>query len=115
MRSPVPTRRRWRGPKGLPRRPSSGRPDDVARTTSASLQATGWAGLGENVRMGMRRPDRRAVGIWTLAVLLTAAGVAPLVHHYLVSWPQDQWQVDLEVYREAGRSILFGRPIYDVL
>jgi alpha-1,2-mannosyltransferase len=65
--------------------------------------------------MGMRRPDRRAVGIWTLAVLLTAAGVAPLVHHYLVSWPQDQWQVDLEVYREAGRSILFGRPIYDVL
>lgn len=65
--------------------------------------------------MGMRRPDRRAVGIWTLAVLLTAGGVAPLVHHYLVSWPQDQWQVDLEVYREAGRSILFGRPIYDVL
>lgn len=65
--------------------------------------------------MGMRRPDRRAVGIWALAVALTAAGVAPLVHHYLVSWPDDQWQVDLEVYREAGRSIIFGRPIYDVL
>jgi alpha-1,2-mannosyltransferase len=65
--------------------------------------------------MRLRRPDRRAVGMWALAVALTAAGVAPLVRHYLVTWPQDQWQVDLEVYREAGRSILFGRPVYDVL
>jgi alpha-1,2-mannosyltransferase len=65
--------------------------------------------------MGKRRPDRRAVGTWSLAVVIVAAGVAPLAWHYLVSWPQDQWQVDLEVYREAGRSIIYGRHIYDVL
>ncbi|MDP9221348.1 MAG: glycosyltransferase 87 family protein [Actinomycetota bacterium] len=52
---------------------------------------------------------------WLLAVLIVAAGVAPIARHYLVTWPQDQWQVDLEVYREAGRSIIYGRHIYDVL
>ena len=53
--------------------------------------------------------------IWSVAVSSWCAGVAPLAWHYLVSWPQDQWQVDLEVYREAGRSIIYGRHIYDVL
>jgi alpha-1,2-mannosyltransferase len=65
--------------------------------------------------MGRWRPDRRTAGIWLLAVLIVAAGVAPLAYRYLVSWPQDQWQVDLEVYREAGRSIIYGRHIYDEL
>ncbi|NAZ83778.1 DUF2029 domain-containing protein, partial [Kineococcus sp. R8] len=37
---------------------------------------------------------------------------APIVHRYLVAYPDDQWQVDLEVYREAGRSLLIGRPVY---
>jgi alpha-1,2-mannosyltransferase len=54
-------------------------------------------------------------GVWLLAVLVLVAGVGPIAWHYLVTWPQDQWQVDLQVYREAGRSILFGRPIYDEL
>ena len=34
---------------------------------------------------------------------------------YLVFWPLDQWQVDVEVYREAGVSILTGRPVYATL
>ena len=34
---------------------------------------------------------------------------------YLVFWPLDQWQVDVEVYREAGVSILTGRPVYAAL
>jgi alpha-1,2-mannosyltransferase len=38
-----------------------------------------------------------------------------VVWHFLVTWPGDQWQVDLEVYREAGRSVLYGRPVYDVV
>lgn len=61
------------------------------------------------------RPGRRTAAIWLLAVAVVVAGTAPLAWHYLVSWPQDQWQVDLEVYREAGRSILYGRPVYDTL
>ena len=27
-------------------------------------------------------------------------------------WPLDQWQVDVEVYRQAGVSLLTGRPVY---
>jgi alpha-1,2-mannosyltransferase len=65
--------------------------------------------------MHLRRPDRRTSAIWFLAVLIVVAGAGPVAWHYLVTWPQDQWQVDLEVYREAGRSIIYGRHIYDVL
>ncbi len=57
----------------------------------------------------------RRGAIWLLAVLVVVAGVGPIAWHYLRDWPQDQWQVDLQVYREAGRSILFGRPVYEEL
>ena len=55
----------------------------------------------------------------TVQVLLVVAVLAlaelPLAWHYLVAWPGDQWQVDLEVYREAARSVLYGRPVYSAL
>ncbi|MEZ0163420.1 glycosyltransferase 87 family protein [Kineococcus sp. LSe6-4] len=58
------------------------------------------------------RPRGRS-GLWrALGVLVVLAAVAPIVHRYLVAYPDDQWQVDLEVYREAGRSLLIGRPVY---
>ena len=50
-----------------------------------------------------------------LGVLVLLAAAVPVVHRYLVAYPDDQWQVDLEVYREAGRSLLLGRPVYDAL
>jgi len=53
------------------------------------------------------RWQRRALA--TLVVLLAAS---PAVIRYLVLWPRDQWQVDVDVYRSAGVSILWGRPIY---
>lgn len=49
---------------------------------------------------------------WPLAVVVIALAALPAVLRYLVFWPLDQWQVDVEVYREAGVSILTGRPIY---
>jgi alpha-1,2-mannosyltransferase len=52
---------------------------------------------------------------WLLAALLIALAALPVVLRYLVFWPLDQWQVDVEVYREAGVSILTGRPIYSAL
>jgi alpha-1,2-mannosyltransferase len=52
---------------------------------------------------------------WVLAVLLVVLASAPEVYRYLVSWPQDQWQVDVQVYREAGVSAMIGRPIYAAL
>jgi alpha-1,2-mannosyltransferase len=48
-------------------------------------------------------------------VVVVLAGAAIPVLRYLVFWPLDQWQVDVEVYREAGVSILTGRPIYSAM
>ena len=60
-----------------------------------------------------RVPRAAPAGAWRLAgVVLLLVAVAPIVHRYLVAYPDDQWQVDLEVYREAGRSLLLGRPVY---
>ena len=52
---------------------------------------------------------------WLLAFALIALAALPVVLRYLVFWPLDQWQVDVEVYREAGVSILTGRPIYSAM
>lgn len=40
-----------------------------------------------------------------------AIGAVPLAR-YLLRFPEDQWLVDVEVYREAAVSVLEGRPIY---
>jgi alpha-1,2-mannosyltransferase len=47
-----------------------------------------------------------------LSVVVLALAELPVAWKYLVTWPQDQWQVDVEVYREAARAIRYGRPIY---
>jgi alpha-1,2-mannosyltransferase len=53
---------------------------------------------------------------WRLIGLLVfALACYPGVHTYLMLWPDEIWQVDLEVYREAARSLVLGRPIYDFL
>lgn len=52
---------------------------------------------------------------WALAVVIVLAAAAVPVLRYLVFWPLDQWQVDVEVYRQAGESILTGRPIYSAM
>ncbi|WP_392543871.1 glycosyltransferase 87 family protein [Oryzobacter telluris] len=49
---------------------------------------------------------------WPLAVAVVVLAALPAVLRYLVFWPLDQWQIDVEVYREAGVSILNGRPVY---
>ena len=48
-----------------------------------------------------------------LAAIVLALAALPLAYHYLVQWPGDQWQVDVEVYREAARSVVYGRPLYE--
>lgn len=56
----------------------------------------------------------------TRASRLTLLGIAlfllvaawPLTK-FLLLFPHDQWQVDVQVYREGAISVLQGRPIYD--
>jgi alpha-1,2-mannosyltransferase len=52
---------------------------------------------------------------WLIAAGLVLLAALPAILHYLVLWPRDQWQVDVEVYRQAGESILTGRPIYQAM
>lgn len=67
---------------------------------------------GGRWRVRQDRGVRSRRGLQLLGVLVLLVAAAPIVHRYLVVHPQDQWQVDLEVYREAGRSLLLGRPVY---
>ncbi len=52
---------------------------------------------------------------WAVAALVVVLAALPAVLRYLVFWPLDQWQVDVDVYRQAGVSILYGRPIYSAM
>jgi alpha-1,2-mannosyltransferase len=64
-----------------------------------------------------RRSDRLATGArFALGamVFLAVAGVW-MAWSYLLKPGPDQWLIDLDVYREAGRSVLHGRPVYDWL
>lgn len=47
-----------------------------------------------------------------LGVVLFVLVAAWPVAKFLFLFPQDQWQVDVQVYREGGLSVLQGRPIY---
>ncbi|MGG5260767.1 glycosyltransferase 87 family protein [Phycicoccus avicenniae] len=52
---------------------------------------------------------------WLLAALVIALAASPLALRYLIFWPLDQWQVDVDVYRDAGVSLLTGRPVYSAM
>src|ERR687889_1237943 len=80
-------------------------------TRAAEVQVLGRSDAGPGAR---RRPPGRAVQL-LLAALVLFVVAFPTAYHYLVQWPQDQWQVDVEVYREAARSVVYGRPLYDQL
>jgi alpha-1,2-mannosyltransferase len=67
--------------------------------------------------MGGTREDRggkRQVVIGLIGVVIAVAAVAPIAVHWLTN-PPDQRLVDLEVYREGGRVVLRGAPVYDLL
>jgi alpha-1,2-mannosyltransferase len=73
-----------------------------ARARAAGSAVAAW---GER---RLPRPWQR----WAVAVVLVLLAASPVVLRYLVFWPLDQWQVDVEVYRQAGVSVLYGRPVY---
>jgi len=58
--------------------------------------------------------DRRRAPWLILGVLVLAASAFPLAWHYLVSYPRENWQVDLEVYREGARAVVTGFPLYEL-
>ena len=57
----------------------------------------------------MRRLSRPHLILGVVLFVLVAAWP---VAKFLVFFPQDQWQVDVQVYREGGLSVLQGRDIY---
>ncbi|WP_169787757.1 glycosyltransferase 87 family protein [Luteipulveratus mongoliensis] len=63
----------------------------------------------------MTRGRRLTPAQWTTAIVITLIGALPLVWTYLLHQEPEHWQVDVEVYREAGVSLLYGRPVYEQL
>ena len=63
-----------------------------------------------------QRPgQQRLFGGWQLlGVLVLFASAFPLAWHYLVTQPGENWQVDLQVYREGARALVTGFPLYDL-
>ncbi|MFI6522248.1 glycosyltransferase 87 family protein [Spirillospora sp. NPDC050679] len=61
---------------------------------------------------GRRTPADLLILLLGVAVALVA--VSPIVAKWLTN-PPDQRMVDLEVYRDGGRAILRGAPLYEVL
>ena len=49
---------------------------------------------------------------WLLGVLLLAGSAYHVIDNYLIHYPDEIWQVDLEVYREGARSLVDGRQVY---
>ncbi len=81
----------------------------MTRADPAQARARLWAERARTaVAFVAARPALQALLVLVVLVLAEL----PVAWKYLVTWPQDQWQVDVEVYREAGRSIVYGRPIY---
>ncbi len=57
-----------------------------------------------------------SMGWWRVAGwLVLAVSSAQLLHRYLLAYPGELWQLDLEVYRDGAVSLLTGRPVYDHL
>ncbi|HET7762757.1 MAG TPA: glycosyltransferase 87 family protein [Phycicoccus sp.] len=84
-------------------------PTSTARAPSRRRRLrTGWGRVAARADRMVPHAWQR----WALAVVVVLLAALPVVLRYLVFWPLDQWQVDVEVYREAGVSILNGRPIY---
>jgi alpha-1,2-mannosyltransferase len=59
-------------------------------------------------------PRWLALLLGALAWAAALAGIEPIVHGYLTSFP-DQRMVDLAVYRLGGLSVLRGQPLYSVI
>jgi alpha-1,2-mannosyltransferase len=59
------------------------------------------------------RGTLRARRLWSaLGMLVLGAAAAHVVNSFLVTYPDEIWQVDLEVYREGAYSLVNGRQVY---
>ncbi|MFC5748840.1 glycosyltransferase 87 family protein [Actinomadura rugatobispora] len=63
---------------------------------------------------GRRRRSGPDLAFLAAGIAVAAALVAPILAWWLNN-PPDQRMVDLEVYRDGGRAVLRGAPLYEVL
>ncbi|MDF8266030.1 glycosyltransferase 87 family protein [Luteipulveratus flavus] len=63
----------------------------------------------------MRDGRRLTRSQWAVALAITVVGALPLARAYLIAQQPKSWQIDVQVYRDAGVSLLQGRPVYEWL
>ncbi|GAA1527966.1 glycosyltransferase 87 family protein [Actinomadura kijaniata] len=76
------------------------------------MRAGKRAAGGAPADRGRRTPPELLIVL--LGVAVAALAVSPIVTKWLTN-PPDQRMVDLEVYRDGGRAILRGAPLYEVV
>lgn len=87
------------------------RTDHSGRRRTAPARPAEAAAPGWSVRSAPRAAN---LLILAAGIAVAAAAVAPIVVHWLTN-PPDQRMVDLEVYRDGGRAVLRGAPLYELL
>jgi len=88
------------------------RMDGVSAPTSADHEARA-AQAAQAAQAA--RADRGARAWWFVGLGVLALSAWPVLRAYLVDFPDEIWQVDLQVYREGARSLVDGREVYDWL
>lgn len=87
------------------------------QTGTEAAKRSLWRSTG--ARLGdWRRSGRHwtPAHTWRLVgVIVFAAAASHLVTYYLLTYPGEIWQVDLDVYREAARGLLQGHEVYSWL
>ena len=84
---------------------SPGRPSSAVRWTIFRVTADA---------AGRRRGAAARLRGQVPGVALLLAVAAPLAWRYLWTYPPENWQVDLEVYREGARALVTGLPLYEL-
>jgi alpha-1,2-mannosyltransferase len=78
-----------------------------ARAAPAARRPRSRRGRGVLGALDARPP------LWVVVGLIVLAGAsAPVLIHYVLTFPDEIWLVDLEVYREGARSLVEGRQVY---
>jgi alpha-1,2-mannosyltransferase len=89
------------------------------RTASRPAAVPGSARGRAVARLGRLGPvrwfDAHPVGWQVLGAVVLVAAAWHVINAFLVTYPDEIWQVDLQVYREAAYSIVNGREVYDWL
>jgi len=92
-----------------------GRENVPVPSASAPTASPSTAPIRRVLGRVVRRLDGSRRGWLWAGLVAFALSAWTVLASYLLGFPDEIWQVDLEVYREGSRSLVDGRPVYEWL